>query len=134
MSGHPKPVPVNPSRGEIWNVDFDPSVGAEQKKTRPAVVVSPNAIGKLPLRIVVPITSWDDAYERCVWLVRIPQILSRDTGLTKESAADAFQVKSVALERFRLQIGQLRPDRMLDITAAIAICIGFSPRSIRGGP
>jgi mRNA interferase MazF len=45
-----------PKRGEIWLVDFDPAMSAEIRKVRPAVVVSLDAIGRLPLRIVVPIT------------------------------------------------------------------------------
>lgn len=49
----------NPHRGEIWIVDFNPTVGSEIQKQRTAVVVSLDTIGKLPLRIVVPITGWD---------------------------------------------------------------------------
>jgi mRNA interferase MazF len=41
-------VPV-PRRGEIWLVDFDPAVGAEVQKVRPAVVISVDTIGSLPL-------------------------------------------------------------------------------------
>ena len=44
-----------PSRGEIWLVDFDPAVGAETRKLRPALIMSVNTIGRLPLRMVVPI-------------------------------------------------------------------------------
>jgi PemK-like, MazF-like toxin of type II toxin-antitoxin system len=33
-------TPPNPSRGEVWDICFDPSVGAEIQKTRPAVVVN----------------------------------------------------------------------------------------------
>jgi len=51
-----------PKRGEIWLIDFDPAIGAEIRKARPAVVVSLDAIGRLPLRIVVPITDWKPAY------------------------------------------------------------------------
>jgi mRNA interferase MazF len=47
-----------PSRGEVWDIRFDPSVGAEIQKIRPAVVISLDSIGRLPLRIVVPITEW----------------------------------------------------------------------------
>lgn len=49
------PVPL---RGEIWMVNFDPTVGREIKKTRPAVVVSSNAAGKLPIKLIAPITDW----------------------------------------------------------------------------
>jgi mRNA interferase MazF len=51
-----------PKRGEIWQVRFDPASGAEIRKVRPAVVVSVDAVGRLPLRIVVPITDWQPRY------------------------------------------------------------------------
>jgi hypothetical protein len=51
-----------PKRGEIWLVDFDPSLGAEIRKARPAVVVSLDSIGRLPLRVVVPVTDWKTQY------------------------------------------------------------------------
>jgi mRNA interferase MazF len=38
---------INPKRGEIWLVNLDPTVGAEIKKTRPALVISSDFIGKL---------------------------------------------------------------------------------------
>jgi mRNA interferase MazF len=51
-----------PLRGEVWLVDFDPAVGAEIRKLRPAVVLSLDTIGRLPLRMVVPVTDWKMAY------------------------------------------------------------------------
>jgi len=39
-------------QGEIWLVSLDPSVGAEIKKTRPAVIVNDNTLGRLPLKII----------------------------------------------------------------------------------
>jgi mRNA interferase MazF len=47
-----------PSRGEVWLADFDPAVGAEIQKVRPALVISLDSIGRLPLRMVVPLTDW----------------------------------------------------------------------------
>lgn len=44
---------ANPKRGEIWLVNLEPTIGAEIRKTRPAVVVSSDFIGKLPLKLVV---------------------------------------------------------------------------------
>jgi mRNA interferase MazF len=43
-------------RSEIWLINLDPTVGAEIRKTRPAAIVSEDAIGILPLKVVVPIT------------------------------------------------------------------------------
>ena len=50
-------VPI-PARGEVWLVDFDPAVGSEIRQMRPALVMSLDAVGRLPLRLVVPITDW----------------------------------------------------------------------------
>jgi mRNA interferase MazF len=36
-------------------VNLDPTIGAEIKKTRPAVVISSDAVGKLPIKLIVPI-------------------------------------------------------------------------------
>lgn len=50
---------------------LDPTRGAELQKTRPAIVISSDAVGKLPLKLVVPVTGWDDKYSGHVWLVRV---------------------------------------------------------------
>lgn len=111
----------NPQRGEVWDVRFDPAIGAEIQKTRPAVVVSSPAIGKLPLRIVVPITGWDPGFATVPWFVNLQP--SAATGLTKESAADAFQIKSVSLDRFVKRRGALGDAIMDDIASAVALCV-----------
>ena len=111
-----------PKRGEIWDVDFDRPKGAEIGKKRPAVVVSEEAIGRLPLRIVVPITEWDTRYAGYPWFVRIAP--ASTNGLSKESGADAFQVKSISEKRFVLRRGVLTAAQLDDIAAAIAICVG----------
>jgi len=113
---------TNPSRGEIWWVDFAPKVGAEIEKTRPAVVVNVASVGRLPLRIVVPITNWKEHYNRKPWLVYLAP--TARNGLGKESTADCFQVKSVALERFKSKIGSLTTKELDEIAAGIAICVG----------
>jgi mRNA interferase MazF len=50
-------LPV-PKRREIWLVNFDPAVGAEIRKTRPAIVVSSDAVGRLPIKLIAPLTDW----------------------------------------------------------------------------
>jgi len=47
---------------EIWLTNLDPTMGAEIKKTRPALIVSEDDLGKLPLRVIAPITDWKDHY------------------------------------------------------------------------
>jgi mRNA interferase MazF len=111
-----------PRRGEIWLVDFDPAVGAEIRKVRPAVVVSMDTIGRLPLRIVVPITDWKPQYVSYPWIVELPA--SSTNGLAKDSGADAFQTKSVSQSRFIRRLGQVTVAQLDDIASAIALCIG----------
>src|SRR5271157_6357810 len=49
---------MHPRRGEVWWVSFDPSVGGEIRKTRPALVLSNNAANAALNRVnVVPLTS-----------------------------------------------------------------------------
>lgn len=49
---------MNIKRGEIWLVNLDPTIGAEIRKTRPNVVVSSDAIGVLPIKLVAPLIKW----------------------------------------------------------------------------
>ena len=50
-------------KGEIWLINLDPTIGAEIRKTRPAVIVSEDAISILPLRVIVPLTDWKERYD-----------------------------------------------------------------------
>ncbi|MEW6664385.1 MAG: type II toxin-antitoxin system PemK/MazF family toxin [Thermodesulfobacteriota bacterium] len=111
-------------RGEIWLINLDPSAGAEIRKTRPAVIVNDDAVGILPLKVIVPITEWKDRYEVAPWLVRLEP--DQDNGLDKVSAADAFQVRSVAQERFVRLIGRLSERLMREIATALTIVLGIS--------
>ena len=111
-----------PKRGEVWDVNFDPAQDAEIGKRRPAVVINEDAIGRLPLRIVVPITDWKPAYASYPWFVHL--MPSATNGLAKESGADAFQVKSISEKRLAKCRGVLPAADLDNIAAAIAICVG----------
>lgn len=112
-----------PQKGEVWMVDFNPVTGSEICKIRPAVVVSENSIGRLPLRIVVPITDWKDRYKSSPWFTFLKQ--SDLNGLSKDSGADSFQVKSVAFERFKEKTGKVTAQELTTIIDAVALCIGI---------
>jgi mRNA interferase MazF len=109
-------------RGEVWRIRFDPAEGDEIKKIRTGVVISENAIGRLRLKIVVPITEWKSRYALYPWFVHLAPTPSN--GLTKDSGADAFQVKSVSETRFLGRLGDLTPGELDDIANAIAVCVG----------
>jgi mRNA interferase MazF len=98
-------------QNEVWLINLDPTVGAEIKKTRPAIIVNDNSLGKLPLKIIVTVTDWKDRYEIAPWMIKIEP--NSKNGLTKESSADCFQVRSVSQDRFVKQIGELS-DSIID--------------------
>jgi mRNA interferase MazF len=115
-------ITPTPKRSEVWLVQFDPAVGAEIRKIRPAVVVNIADVGALPLHIVVPLTSWKPHYATATWLVHIPA--SSGNGLRNDSGADAFQVKSVSDNRLVRRLGVVTPLQVDAIATAIALCVG----------
>jgi mRNA interferase MazF len=108
-------------RGEVWLIALDPTVGSEIRKTRPAVIVSDDAVGILPLKVIVPITEWKSRYAAAPWMVRVNR--SATNGLNKPSAADALQVRCVSEQRFVRRLGELSPANMLDIEEALALVL-----------
>ncbi len=90
---------------EIWLINLDPTVGAEIQKTRPAIIVSHNDMGILPLKVIVPMTDWKPHYTSIPWMIKLTP--DAENKLQKVSAADTFQVRSVAHERFVKHLGTL---------------------------
>jgi mRNA interferase MazF len=109
-------------RGEVWLVDFDPAVGAEVRKIRPAIIVSVDAVGRLPLRMVVPITDCKPRYAQFPWFISLAA--SPTNRLAKRSGADAFQTKSLSENRFVRLLGKVTSAQLDNIASAIALCVG----------
>lgn len=106
------------NRGEIWLINLDPTIGAEIQKTRPAIIVNDNKLGKLPLKIIIPITDWKDRYLIAPWMVRLTP--DDQNKLSKDSSADCFQIRSVAEERFLRNIGVVSSEVLSKIGTALA--------------
>lgn len=112
-----------PKRGEIWLVNFDPTIRAEIKKVRPAIVINSDAVGKLPIRLIAPITDWKPYFSQNLWHLKIePDALN---GLTKVSAIDVLQLRGVDLQRFIRKLGQVSDVTMSEITVAIVTIIEY---------
>ena len=88
---------------EIWLVNLDPTIGAEIKKVRPCVILNSNLVGKLPLKIVAPITDFKPKYELVPWMVTLSP--NQENNLNKISAIDLFQVRSISELRLIKKIG-----------------------------
>jgi mRNA interferase MazF len=111
----------SPQRGEVWLVNFDPTLGTEIQKIRPAIVISSNEIGILPIKLVAPITDWKDRYSRNLWHVKINPTV--DNGLTKISSVDTLQLRGVDTQRFLKRLGTLLSDEIASITISIVTVI-----------
>jgi len=109
------------NRGEVWQVAFDPTLGEEVQKTRPAVIISRDSLGILALRVVVPLTGWRPEFAGRPWMVRLQP--TPENGLTKASAADALQVKSVSALRLRHRLGVVADDALDQIIRAVGAVI-----------
>jgi len=92
-------------QAEIWLVRFYPKVSSEIAKLRPAVIISHDTIGKLPLKTIVPITDWKATYAHYPWMVQIEP--NEQNGLSKISAIDCFQIKNFSDERFVEKLGSI---------------------------
>ncbi|MDR3335831.1 MAG: type II toxin-antitoxin system PemK/MazF family toxin [Treponema sp.] len=110
-------------QGEIWTVNLDPTIGAEIKKIRPALLLNVDALGRLPLRVIAPITDWKERYAEYPWMVRIDP--AKTNGITKTSAIDCFQVRPVSVQRLVTKLGYIDFAGLLKAQEAIAQVVGL---------
>ncbi|MPY93506.1 MAG: type II toxin-antitoxin system PemK/MazF family toxin [Acidimicrobiia bacterium] len=109
-------------RGEIRVVDLDPVRGAEANKRRPAVIVSNDGANSVAERLgrgvvtVVPVTS------NTARVHPFQVLLSAlETGLERDSKAQAEQVRSVAVERIGPQVGVVKSEVLAALDEALRL-------------
>lgn len=106
-----------PERGQIWLVRLDPSVGAEIKKTRPALIISNNINNQYSLLVtVLPIIDkGENVYPFEVYLS------SSTEGLKKESKIKCQQIKSIDKTRLIKHVGKIPLDKIAEVESALMI-------------
>jgi len=105
------------NRGEIWWVNFDPSVGGEIRKKRPAVIVSNDSANRHLNRLqVVPLTSNVSRLYPSEAFVKLQ-------GHKRKALAD--QLTTVSKLRLLEKAGKLRPDELKDVERAIRTQLGL---------
>ncbi len=104
-------------RGEVFFVNFDPTAGAEAKKTRPAVVVS-NDVNNAhsPIVSIAPITS----NVTRVYSFEV-EILPTEGGLRSHSKVMVNQTRAVDKIRLTKKLGQLSEASMSKINDALKL-------------
>jgi len=104
-------------RGEAWWVDFNPSIGGETQKVRPAIIVSNDTSNRALNRVqVVPATSNTAKCFPCEAYIEIDGKISK---------AMADQLATVSKLRLKKKIGKISEQNMSDIERAIKIQLGF---------
>lgn len=107
-----------PKRGEVWWVNFDPSLGTESAKTRPAVVISNDISNEYLERVqVIPLTS------------NVMKIYPSEAVVTlrgKKNKAAADQIATVSKKRLSRKVGSLTPDELARVEFVVKLQLGFS--------
>ena len=112
----------HPRRGDIYLVNFDPTLGAEIRKTRPALVVQ-NDVGNRysPITIVAAITSKFSEPPYPTEVVMEPE----ESGLPLRSAVVLNQIRFVDRQRLGKRLGHAGAATMDRVDKAIQISLGL---------
>jgi mRNA interferase MazF len=109
-----------PKRGSVYLVNFDPTIGAEIKKTRPAVIISNDVANQYsPIVIVAAITGRAEPKFDEV-LIKAPE-----AGLTKPSVIQPNQIRSIDKRRLVKKLGDLSKETISDLDIALQITLGL---------
>lgn len=104
-------------RGDVWWVEFDPSLGSEIRKTRPAIIVSNDSANRNLLRVVViPIST------------NATRVYPGETLVTvegKQGKAMADQIMAADKLRLKTKIGTLNKADMVGVEQAILVQLGM---------
>jgi len=108
----------SPTRGDVWLVSLDPTIGHEVQKTRPAVVVSSNIYNRYNWVVVVmPLTSHNVAeYDQV--LIKPPE-----GGIASASVTLPDQIRAVDRRRLVKRLGRVEPHTIAAIDRSLRIVL-----------
>jgi mRNA interferase MazF len=113
---------VLPKRGEIYLVNFDPTVGAEIRKTRPAMVLQNDVANEYSsITIVAAITS---KFDERLYPTEV-LITASGSGLAQDSVVLLNQIRSIDRQRLIRRLGNVSDSVMESVDRAIQISLGL---------
>jgi mRNA interferase MazF len=114
---------ANPKRGEVYLVNFAPTLGSEIKKTRPALILQNDIANRWSsITIVAAITSkYEDRLYPSEVLVRAPE-----GGLTVDSVVLLNQIRSIDKMRLIKRLGSLKVASMAKVDRALILSVGLA--------
>ena len=112
-----------PRRGEIHLVSFDPTRGAEIRKTRPALVVQNDIANRhSPITIVAAVTSHLEGR----WYPTEVPIRAPEAGLSIDSVVLLNQIRSIDRQRLARRLGTVEPFTMAQVDRALRLSLGLA--------
>jgi mRNA interferase MazF len=111
---------ARPKRGEVWLVSFDPTMGAEIRKTRPALIIQNDIANRAsPITIVAAITS---QFEVPIYPTEVI-IKAPEAGVTLDSVILLNQIRSIDRRRLVRRLGMVRSTTMMNVERALMISL-----------
>jgi mRNA interferase MazF len=112
-------------RGQIIDVDLEPTKGSETGKIRPCIIVTNDVYNaRVPVVQVVPITEWSEKKARIMTNIELEPLTTN--GLTKRSIADCLQTRPIDHRQRLVRVrGQLRPEDLAKIDRALKLVFGL---------
>jgi mRNA interferase MazF len=113
---------IIPRRGEVYLVNFDPTIGSEIKKTRPALIVQNDIANRYsPITIVAAISSqFDQKLYPTEALISAPE-----GGLREDSVILLNQLRSIDKKRLIKRLGRLKPETLSRADHSLQISLGL---------
>lgn len=110
---------IEPSRGDVWSISLDPTLGREEAGTRPALVVSVDKFNHGPagLIVILPITSKDKKQP-----IHVP-VKPPEAGLSMLSFVKCEDIRSVSKQRLKQFYGKLSVQSMIEVEKRIRILL-----------
>ena len=118
-----KPKVAAPQRADVYLVSFDPTLGAEIRKTRPALILQNDISNRnSPITIVAAITS---QFEEPLYPTEV-FVTASEGGLTVDSVVLLNQLRSIDTQRLVRRLGRLSSETMRLVDRALLISLGLA--------